>query len=197
MQAMRICGLLWMVFWIVWLLWALSMKKAARRERLSNQLVYGVLATAGFWIMFANLRGVPWLRTRILPDAPWLQVLGVVITVAGFALAIWARAHLGRNWSSAVTAKIGHELIRSGPYRWVRHPIYSGLMVALFGTALVRGELRGLFSLVLVYAAWRYKIRLEERMMVSTFGSEYSTYASATGAMFPRIRKKLSRFASV
>jgi protein-S-isoprenylcysteine O-methyltransferase Ste14 len=190
MQAMNICNILWTAFWAVWLLWAIGTKRAQRRESLAWQFTYGALLLAGFLLMFANLRGVRWLHTRVLPTAAWLQVAGIAITVAGFALAFWARMHLGRNWSSAVMAKVGHELIRSGPYRWVRHPIYSGLLLALLGTALVRGQVRGLCSLFLVYLGFKIKSLLEERMMTSTFGAEYTSYASATGAILPRMRKK-------
>ena len=186
MPAMTICKFLWTAFFVVWLLWAMWIKKATRRESVVTHFAHGVLAAAGFVLMFVNIR-VGWLQARVLPSARWLEALGVTVTLAGFGLAIWARIHLGRNWSSAVTSKVGHELIRSGPYRWVRHPIYSGLLFALFGTALVRQQVGGLFALALVYIAWKIKSRLEERMLISTFGSEYTAYASATGALFPRL----------
>lgn len=184
---MIICEVLWSAFYVVWLLWAIRIKKAERRESVATNFAHGVLAAAGFFLMFVDIR-VGWLHTRVLPTGLWLQALGIAITLAGFAFAIWARVHLGRNWSSAVTSRVEHELIRSGPYRWVRHPIYSGLLFALFGTALVRHQLCGFVALALVYTAWKIKSRLEERMMISTFGSEYTAYASATGAMFPRLR---------
>jgi protein-S-isoprenylcysteine O-methyltransferase Ste14 len=186
MSGMIICDILWSVFYAVWLLWSIWIKKAERRENVATHLAHGVLAAAGFFLMFVDVR-VGWLHARVLPSASWLQALGIAITLAGFGFAIWARIHLGRNWSSAVTSKIEHELIRSGPYRWVRHPIYSGLLFALFGTALVRDELSGFLALALVYTAWKIKSRLEERMMISTFGSEYTAYARVTGAMFPRL----------
>jgi len=186
MSGMIICDYLWMAFWALWLLWAMWIKKAERREGAGTHFAHSLLAGAGFLLMFFEVR-VGWLSVRLLPGALWLQALGIGITLAGFAFAIWARFHLGRNWSSSVTSKVQHELIRSGPYRWVRHPIYSGLLLALFGTALVRGELRALLALGLVYTAWKIKSRVEERMMVGTFGPEYAAYASATGALFPRI----------
>jgi protein-S-isoprenylcysteine O-methyltransferase Ste14 len=190
MPAILISGILWAIFFALWMLWAIGTKKAQRREPLANRLAYGALVSAGFILIFSQLRGVPWLHTRVLPDAVWLHGVGIAIMVAGFAIAIWARMHLGRNWSGAVTQKVGHELITSGPYRWVRHPIYSGWLLALVGTAAVRGELRGLLSFMLVYLGFKLKSRLEERMMVSTFGPEYSAYASSTGAIFPRTKKK-------
>ena len=186
---MLICDILWVAFWALWVVWALWMKKAERRETMATHLLHTLLAAAGFLLMFSEIGAPwPWLYLRVLPRSLWLDAVGIALTLAGFAFAVWARIHLGRNWSSSVTSKVGHELIRTGPYRWVRHPIYTGLLLALFGTALVRGQVRGLLALVLVYAAWKIKSRVEEQMMTSTFGEAYSTYAGATGAMFPRVR---------
>lgn len=186
MSPMRICGVLWVGFYILWLVWATRIKKAERRESSLSYFLHRVLVATGFLLIFLD---VPWkwLHRRMLPNSEWLPVLGIATAVAGFALAIWARVHIGRNWSSSVVAKVQHELIRSGPYRWVRHPIYSGLMLALLGTVLVQDQLRGLIALLLVYVGWKIKSRLEERMMVSTFGDQYIAYADSTGALFPRL----------
>ena len=97
-----------------------------------------LLAVRGPWL--------PWLGTRFLPDTMIVYLLGLLMVVAGLAFAIWARVHLGRNWSGTVTVKENHELIRSGPYAIVRHPIYTGLLLAVLGTAIVFGEWRGLLA---------------------------------------------------
>ena len=194
---MFVCDILWVAFWAVWVVWALWMKKAERRESMATHLLHTLLAAAGFLLMFSDIAAPwPWLYLRVLPRTLWLDGFGIALTLAGFAFAIWARIHLGRNWSSSVTAKIGHELICSGPYKWVRHPIYTGLLLALFGTALVRTQLRGLLALALVYAGWKIKSRVEERMMTSTFGAQYTEYASNTGAMAPRPGKSKRLVAS-
>ncbi|HKT52309.1 MAG TPA: isoprenylcysteine carboxylmethyltransferase family protein [Candidatus Angelobacter sp.] len=187
MSPMRICDALWVGFYVLWLLWAIRIKKAERRESSLSYLLHRVLVGAGFLLIFFDLPW-KWLHRRMLPSSEWLPLLGITVALAGFGLAIWARMHIGRNWSSAVVAKSEHELICSGPYRWVRHPIYSGLMLALLGTALVQDQVRGLIALLLVYAGWKIKSRLEERMMVSTFGDQYTAYANSTGALFPRLR---------
>jgi protein-S-isoprenylcysteine O-methyltransferase Ste14 len=84
--------------------------------------------------------------------------------------------------------KVGHELVRSGPYQWVRHPIYSGMVLAMLGSAVVRHEVRGLIAVVLLYAGFTIKSRIEEQAMTATFGPEYVRYASTTGAILPKLR---------
>lgn len=103
----------------------------------------------------------------------------------GTSFAIWARVRLAGNWSGTVTLKQNHELIVEGPYRWVRHPIYSGLLTAIIGTALARGEWRGLIAVaVATIALWR-KLRLEEIIMRSEFSDTYSRYAERVPALVP------------
>ncbi|HTV65965.1 MAG TPA: isoprenylcysteine carboxylmethyltransferase family protein, partial [Bryocella sp.] len=90
--------------------------------------------------------------------------------------------------SGAVTVKVGHELVRTGPYRWVRHPIYSGMVLAMLGTALVRHQVRGVIAVVLSYIGFKIKSRIEEATMSATFGAAYADYSSTTGAILPRLR---------
>jgi protein-S-isoprenylcysteine O-methyltransferase Ste14 len=125
---------------------------------------------------------------RFLPRQPVLDVAALVLTIAGIAFAIWARFWLGGNWSSAVSVKVGHELIRSGPYAWVRHPIYSGLLVALFGTALARARPVGFLAVALFWLGFWIKSRMEEEFMRQTFGERYTEYVRETGALIPKIR---------
>ena len=100
-------------------------------------------------------------------------------------IAIWARRHLGSNWSGLVTFKRDHELICTGPYRWVRHPIYTGLLLAVLGTALVLGEWRGILALLLLIVAHTLKARREEALMARHFGSVYEDYRRKTGFLVP------------
>jgi protein-S-isoprenylcysteine O-methyltransferase Ste14 len=98
---------------------------------------------------------------------------------------VWARVHLGGNWSGIVTIKHGHELIADGPYAIVRHPIYTGLLVAFMGSAMARGDWRGVLVVLIVWwALWR-KLRLEERWMVERFGQQYETYRRRVPALVP------------
>jgi protein-S-isoprenylcysteine O-methyltransferase Ste14 len=187
MRAMAICSYLWCVWLAIWLLWALRAKRTQQRESASSRLSYMVLTVAAFWLIFFNVPQ-PWLHTRLYSPTLWTNSLGIAITAAGLGFALWARAYLGSNWSGAVSVKVGHELVRTGPYRWVRHPIYSGMILAMLGTALALHQVRGLIAVVLAYAGFTIKSRIEEATMSATFGSAYADYSSTTGAILPRLR---------
>lgn len=135
------------------------------------------------------LRGDPrfatWLGQRFVPATDVWPWVGAAVTVAGAAVAVWARFYLGSNWSPTVTVKEKHELIRSGPYRVVRHPIYTGLLLAILGTAIYVGEWRGLFALGLALAAWKIKSLREEQFMQSEFGEEYEQYRREVKGLVP------------
>jgi protein-S-isoprenylcysteine O-methyltransferase Ste14 len=188
MTGMSICGWLWIAFLVLWLIWAIRTKRTQQRESVSSRLSYTVLTIAAFWAMFSGDVPQGWLRTRLFAANLWTEWLGVAVTAAGLGFAVWARAYLGGNWSGAVTVKVEHELVRSGPYRWVRHPIYSGMILAMLGTALERRQVRGLIAIVLLYAGFKIKSKIEEQAMTATFGAKYAEYASTTGAIVPRLR---------
>jgi protein-S-isoprenylcysteine O-methyltransferase Ste14 len=120
-----------------------------------------------------------------VPFTTWLPWLGPALTLAGIAFTIWARVLLGGNWSGNVTLKHGHELVVDGPYRWVRHPIYTGILVALAGTALALGEWRGVLALAIAAAALWRKLGLEEALMRGQFGDAYARYAERVPALIP------------
>jgi protein-S-isoprenylcysteine O-methyltransferase Ste14 len=101
------------------------------------------------------------------------------------AFAVWARRHIGSNWSGTVTVKTDHVLVRTGPYGWARHPIYTGLLTAILGTAIARGDLRGLLGVVLCTIAFVIKLRIEERWMREVFGEEYRRYSKEVPALVP------------
>lgn len=115
-----------------------------------------------------------------------LQIVGSVLFVAGLALAVWARIYLGRNWGMPMTKKDEPELVTSGPYRYVRHPIYSGLLLAVLGTALAT-NLYLLIALVLVGAYFIYSATVEERLMTDTFPGAYGKYKTATKMLVPSV----------
>jgi protein-S-isoprenylcysteine O-methyltransferase Ste14 len=181
-----ISGYLWTGFIIVWILWAIRAKPTERRESVGSRLSYTLLVFAGFYLLFAHPVWLDWLRRPILPPDRWVTGLAVGITATGLLFAVWARLHLGGNWSGTVTVKVGHELVRSGPYRWVRHPIYSGLLLAVLGTAMERRQERGIIALALIYAGFFLKLQKEEQFMSNLFGAGYDEYRRTTGALIPR-----------
>jgi len=111
--------------------------------------------------------------------------LGFVLVALGLAVSVAARTWLGRNWSSMVTLKRDHELIRSGPYRWVRHPIYTGLLLAVLGSTIALGQWRGPIALALIAAAFLRKISIEERFLAQQFGVAYCRYRDEVPALLP------------
>jgi protein-S-isoprenylcysteine O-methyltransferase Ste14 len=133
-----------------------------------------------------------WLAGRLWPRSLTAYWIGLALLCAGLAFAVWARVELGRNWSGAVTVKEGHELIRSGPYAYVRHPIYSGLIAALIGTAVTVGTERALLGVLIIVIAFVRKLRTEERFMRETFPGEYERYSAAVPALVPCAKSRRS-----
>jgi protein-S-isoprenylcysteine O-methyltransferase Ste14 len=107
------------------------------------------------------------------------------MTALGLMLAIWGRVHLGKEWSGRVELKPGHHLVRSGPYAWVRHPIYAGILWAVAGSALVARELTAALAVMVMLAAYRRKIRMEEAVLSKAFGAEYGAYRRVVKALVP------------
>ena len=125
------------------------------------------------------------MNARFAPESLGLVQLGAALTIVGVAFAVWARLRLAGNWSSDVTLKRDHELIVDGPYRWVRHPIYTGVLLALVGTGLAIGEWRAPVAVVLAGVAWWRKLTIEEIVMRRQFGDAYIRYAERTRALIP------------
>ncbi len=187
MNAMQICSFLWTFLGIVWLIGWLRTKRTQERAPLASRLVYGVPVAIAIYLLFSNNLNLGWLDTHLIPHNIYLDISSITLTAAGVALAIWARFYLGQNWSSAVSVKVGHELIRTGPYAWVRHPIYSGIILGMIGSALARCAPRGLISIALLWLGFSLKFRMEEQFMRKTFGPEYDDYSRTTGALIPRL----------
>jgi protein-S-isoprenylcysteine O-methyltransferase Ste14 len=168
----------WIVFWIYWLTSALGAKegKGSRRRIPLN----GVTALSVL-VLVRVLRG-----GSLAVHSPLLGAIGAVMFASGIALAIWARVHLGRNWGMPMSQKAEPELVTSGPYRLVRHPIYSGLLLGLLGTALAN-NLIGLIVVVILCAYFYYCASVEERNLTATFPAVYPAYRSGTKMLVPFI----------
>ena len=152
--------------------------RPARLEPASSQ----ILRALTFLIVIVLL---PWLYRQLWPSGIWPFWIGAAVTVVGLLFAVWARQHLGSNWSHAVTVKQGHELITTGPYALVRHPIYTGILTGFLGTAIALSQVRGVIGFVLIFLVLWAKLRTEEEWMRSQFGETYATYAHQTAALVP------------
>lgn len=177
----------WYVFAAYWAITSLRVKRTKAREKSVDRLITVVVVVMAYELLFTRWLGVGPLGLRFVPKELWIACLGIALTSVGTAISIWARYCLGEYWSARVTLKEGHQLIRSGPYAWVRHPIYTGMLVACFGTALVVGEWRGMLAVVLLLAAHSRKAMREERMLTQEFGDQYTAYRQGTGFLLPRL----------
>jgi protein-S-isoprenylcysteine O-methyltransferase Ste14 len=180
-----IIGDLWVLFCLYWVVSALNGKKTKRRESWVQRMAYVLPLLAAFYLLL-HYGGPTWLGTRFVPDTPSVQWLGVVIMAAGVAIAFWARFHLGANWSGVVTLKQDHELIRTGPYRTIRHPIYTGILLAFLGNAVEVGQVRGLLGLLIIWLSFYVKARREESFLVQEFGPRFDEHAQHTGMFLPK-----------
>jgi protein-S-isoprenylcysteine O-methyltransferase Ste14 len=177
---------LWIAWFIYWRIASAGVKAARRRESALSRAAHIVpIVLAGVLLWVPPFRGGGVLFQRFLPPSDGAYWAGTLLVALGLAFSVWARVSIGRNWSATVTVKEDHELIRGGPYALVRHPIYTGLLLGFIGTALVRGEWRGVLAVLIVFAALWRKLRLEERWMSETFGDQYRDYRKHTAALIP------------
>lgn len=178
---------MWIGYFAYWSAMSKDVKETTRSESATSRLVRTVLMLCAIALLALPHVPLPLVNRRFLPLGVVYFWIGAAITAGGLVFSVWARRHLGKNWSQKVTVKKDHELIVSGPYSLVRHPIYTGLLLGLLGTAVARGEWRGLLAVALVFAALWHKLRLEEKWMRAQFGEPYEAYARRVAALVPHI----------
>lgn len=142
------------------------------------------LVLGAILLVFPRLGGRA-LSAPFLPRSATTSYLAVALVASGLAFAVWARQHLAGNWSARVTVKEEHQLVRTGPYRWVRHPIYTGMLLALLGTVIAVDTRLGLIAFALIIASFVRKLVIEERFMTATFGTDYERYRRETARLVP------------
>jgi protein-S-isoprenylcysteine O-methyltransferase Ste14 len=167
--------------------WEAAAKKAADTKTQESRASRGIHLTLVTAAQLLLLFPIPGLRARFLPNGNVLTAIGLIIEIVFLCLAVWARQLLGGNWSGAVAIKVDQALIRSGPYNFVRHPIYSGMLGAYLGIAIISGEVHALLGLILACVAYWRKIQIEERYLSTVFGSAYSEYQADVSAIIPGV----------
>jgi protein-S-isoprenylcysteine O-methyltransferase Ste14 len=178
-------AVLWLPFIAYWVLAARKTRQSRARVRGASSPVRSALYFAGGALIFLSLGP---LDDRFVPAVVEVGAAGWVLTALGMLFSIWARVRLGRNWSGRVVLKHGQELVSTGPYALVRHPIYTGLLMALTGTALYDGRWRALLGLAFFAVGFRLKARSEENLLEREFGEEYRSYRARTPMLIPSLR---------
>ena len=177
----------WIIIGIVWAIGYLFSSRAKRRESIPSRLLQVAITVPAFVLVFAMPVHGGYLSRRFLPPTPAAAWSGLAMVLTGAGVAVAARLALGRNWSGTVTVKYGHTLVRSGPYAIVRHPIYSGVLLGLLGTAISFGRVQCLFGAALATVGFWQKWRIEERFMTDQFGAQYDEYRRNVRALIPYI----------
>jgi protein-S-isoprenylcysteine O-methyltransferase Ste14 len=186
---LQIIAGIWIVFMILFFVPALRDGIPVER-RSSHYIRWSFMVALGVVILVIILATYESdaLVLRVIPESPLTGITGIVLTIAGLGCSAWARNHLGRYWSSMVMIKVGHQLIRTGPYRIVRNPMYTGLLIAFTGAAIAIGELLAVVALVIGFASVWVKIKAEEEILLEKFGGEYLQYKrDVRGAIIPYV----------
>jgi len=180
-----ITGYVWLGFLAIWLMSAFAVKRTVVRQSGKARFWYVFVLIVGLYLIFSDQWRLPGLNRGAFPVCAQLAWIGFFLVCLGLAFAVWARVILGGNWSGSVTIKEDHTLVQSGPYRIVRHPIYTGILLALFGGAVQSGYLRGFVGVLICGFGFWIKSQLEEQFMVQQFGNQYLLYRQRVRALIP------------
>lgn len=190
----NIVWLVWLASWLIASVWA---RRAAKRPAASSEIVYRVLTIVGVLLLFdfnvptrrgAVSRAWPALSTVLWRSSRPVNWALCGVVVAGLGFAWWARLHIGRLWSGSVGRKADHHVVDTGPYRFVRHPIYSGLLLSIYATGIPRGTAAAVLGMATITAGVYVKARLEERFLRQELGSAYDEYARRVAMLVPFLR---------
>lgn len=182
MLPLKTCGLLWGIWLFYWVASAQFTLKQKKREGIAR-IQHTIPTFIGVFSVFHQTWEHP-LFGQAIAAIP-VKWLGVAIVAAGHTFAFWARIHLGKYWSGTVALKEGHKIISTGPYGMVRHPIYTGLLSAILGSAVAAGGLDGFIGFAIMIPAYIIKWKREEKLLIGEFGQEYRDYMKKTPAIVP------------
>jgi protein-S-isoprenylcysteine O-methyltransferase Ste14 len=179
--------LCWFIVITYWFISGLSVKKLKNQESFFKRFVQYwlpliiaiILLGPGEWF------GDSLLRENFVPHSDLVGNIGLVFCVIGAFIACWSRYLLGKNWSLSVQRKENHELIQNGIYKLLRHPIYTGLLLLFIGNMIIVGDYRGIIAVLLVFISFWFKLLKEEKLLIETFGNQYTEYKNGTKALIP------------
>jgi len=170
----------WVAYWYVS---AIGVRRAKRVLSGGRRIAHIAEMAAAIWLLSTNRFQGTWLGTAILRPSIAQFWIGAAVTVLGLGFSVWARVHIGEYWSGNVTLKEGHRLIRSGPYALVRHPIYTGILFGIIGSAIAIDQPRGVLAVAVVFISFLRKLRQEEAWLTEEFGEEYLRYKREVRAL--------------
>lgn len=184
MPVRAVLTIAWLLFFAYWWISAIGVKKNVRRRSLQWEVGIRILAL-GVIVALVRFPGSRAFLSRTSAAVNSTEAgAGLILCLAGFALCVWARLHLGRNWGMPMSFKEGHSLVTGGPYRYIRHPIYTGMLLAVFGSDLVAGSVwLAVFVGMAIYCV--YSARTEEGLMMRAFPEQYTEYKRRTKAFIP------------
>lgn len=177
-------GACWIFFLVYWVIGARATKKTNERQSRSTEAIYRLPLIIGILFFEVPIKALPW-NYIVFPHVLVLQVLVMILCVLGLAGAIWARRTLAKNWSSDVTFKEDHELVERGPYHFVRHPIYTSLLLMFLASTIMIGRLSTIIGFVMLGVSFILKLKQEEKMMLKHFPNEYEGYRSRVKTLVP------------
>lgn len=178
----------WILFLVFWLVSSFAAKRIAKGEGRAGILRRVLTGVVAYFLLFrADDPRLGVLSLRFLPDRLWIAWLGAAATALGVLFAIWARLHIGKYWSATVALKSEHQLIRSGPYARIRHPIYTGIILAIAGTGLAVGRYAAILAMVIYIVAFWFKARKEEALLAGEFGPVFDEHRRSTGFFLPKL----------
>jgi len=178
----------WIVFVLYWIVSAIRTRDTLQTESFASRYAILLIEVAGFVLLFRHSAGIGFLGNRVMHRTLASAIVGSILTWMGIGLAIWARYHLAEYWSARITIKEDHQLIRTGPYTRLRHPIYSGIVLAAIGSAVVIDQWRCVLGVCLVLMGYCIKARKEETMLTQQFGDAFREHQKHAGFLIPRFR---------
>lgn len=190
MSNITVVSYIWSIFWIYWILAAIktrsNVKKESSGQKSIPRVTHLMLVIISYVITFFQFKNI-FLWDRILPSYKYVDYIGIAILVISLLFAIWARIILGRNWSGAIQKVEGQRLVCSGPYKYIRNPIYTGIVCGFFGTFITLRSLASIIGFCIILTTYIIKINREQRFLILEFGEEYKKYIKESWALIPYI----------